>query len=266
MAFSESGTGAIARMSASSVPELSIIIPAYNEERRLPRGLATTRDYLASRNLAGQVEIIVVDDGSKDRTAAIAEEWSRELPALRLVRNRENRGKGYSVRHGMQEARGRVALFTDADLSAPIEEADKLLAALDAGNDVAIGSRAVNRALIFGHQSRLREVAGMIFNGFVRLFTGLRFQDTQCGFKAFVRERSQIIFEQQRIEGFGFDPEILFLAKRHGLRAVEIPVRWAHDPATKVHVVRDSLLMFLDLVYIRLNWLLGRYPKRRSTK
>jgi dolichyl-phosphate beta-glucosyltransferase len=166
----------------------------------------------------------------------------------------------------MQEVRGRVALFTDADLSAPIEEADKLLAALDAGNDVAIGSRAVNRALIFGHQSRLREVAGMIFNGFVRLFTGLSFQDTQCGFKAFVRERSQIIFEQQRIERFGFDPEILFLAKRHGLRAIEIPVRWAHDPATKVHVVRDSLLMFFDLIYIRWNWLIGRYPKRSSTK
>ena len=254
-------------MSAPTAPELSIIIPAYNEERRLPRGLAKIREYLASRNLAdGQGEIIVVDDGSKDRTAAIAEEWSRELPALRLVRNRENRGKGYSVRHGMQEARGRVALFTDADLSAPIEEADKLLAALDAGNDVAIGSRAVNRALIFGHQSRLREVAGMIFNGFVRLFTGLSFQDTQCGFKAFVRERSQIIFGQQRVERFGFDPEILFLAKRHGLRAIEIPVRWAHDPATKVHVVRDSLLMFLDLVYIRWNWLIGRYPKGRSTK
>jgi dolichyl-phosphate beta-glucosyltransferase len=267
MAFSESGTGAIARMSAPSAPELSIIIPAYNEERRLPRGLAKIREYLASRNLADrQGEIIVVDDGSKDRTAAIAEEWSRELPALRLVRNRENRGKGYSVRHGMQEARGRVALFTDADLSAPIEEADKLLAALDAGNDVAIGSRALNRALIFGHQSRLREVAGMIFNGFVRLFTGLSFQDTQCGFKAFVRERSQIIFEQQRIERFGFDPEILFLARRHGLRSVEIPVRWAHDPATKVHVVRDSLLMFLDLVYIRWNWLIGRYPRQRPTK
>jgi len=254
-------------MSAPTAPELSIIIPAYNEERRLPRGLAKIREYLASRNLAdGQGEIIVVDDGSKDRTAAIAEEWSRELPALRLVRNRENRGKGYSVRHGMQEARGRVALFTDADLSAPIEEADKLLAALDAGNDVAIGSRAVNRALIFGHQSRLREVAGMIFNGFVRLFTGLSFQDTQCGFKAFVRERSQIIFGQQRVERFGFDPEILFLAKRHGLRAIEIPVRWAHDPATKVHVVRDSLLMFFDLIYIRWNWLIGRYPKRSSTK
>jgi glycosyltransferase involved in cell wall biosynthesis len=254
-------------MSVPNAPDLSIIIPAYNEERRLPRGLAKIRDYLAGRAFApGKVEIIVVDDGSKDRTAAIAEEWSREMPTLRLVPNGENRGKGYSVRHGMMEARGRVALFTDADLSAPIEEADKLLVALDQGNDVAIGSRAVNRALIFGHQSRLRELAGMVFNGFVRLFTGLPFQDTQCGFKAFLREPSQIVFEQQRIEGFGFDPEILFLAKRHGLRAVEIPVRWAHDPATKVHVVRDSLLMFLDLAYIRWNWLMGRYPKQRSTK
>jgi dolichyl-phosphate beta-glucosyltransferase len=248
-------------MSASSLPELSIIIPAFNEERRLPRGLAKIRDYLATRSLVGgQVEIIVVDDGSSDRTAAIAEEWSRESPALRLVLNRENRGKGYSVRRGVLEARGRIALFTDADLSAPIEEADKLLAAIEAGNDVAIGSRAIDRSLIFVRQTRLRELAGMIFNGFVRLFTGLSFQDTQCGFKAFVRERSLIVFEQQRIEGFGFDPEILFLAKRHGLRAVEIPVRWAHDPATKVHVVRDSLLMFLDLVYIRWNWLIGRYP------
>ena len=251
-------------MSAPPVPELSIIIPAYNEESRLSRGLAKIRDYLAARNLApGQAEIIVVDDGSSDRTAGIAEEWSRQLPSLRLVSNGENRGKGYSVRYGMLEARGRIALFTDADLSAPIEEADKLLAAIGAGNDVAIGSRAVNRALIFGHQSRWREIAGMIFNGFVRLFTGLPFQDTQCGFKAFVREPSRIVFQQQRIEGFGFDPEILFLAERHGLRTVEIPVRWAHDPATKVHVIRDSLLMFLDLVLIRWNWLTGRYPKQR---
>lgn len=251
----------------TSAPALSIIIPAYNEEHRLPRSLAKIRDYLAARSLTpDQVEIIVVDDGSKDRTAAVAEEWTRELPSLRLVRNGENRGKGYSVRHGMQEARGRVTLFTDADLSAPIEEADKLLAAIEGGNDVAIGSRAVNRALIFGHQPRFREIAGMIFNGFVRLFTGLPFQDTQCGFKAFVRERSQIIFEQQRVEGFGFDPEILFLAKRHALRSVEIPVRWAHDPVTKVHVLRDSLLMFFDLIYIRWNWLIGRYPKARKPK
>ena len=126
----------------------------------------------------------------------------------------------------------------------------------------AIGSRAMDRTLIKVHQSRLREIAGIIFNSFVKLFTGLPFQDTQCGFRAFVRERSTIIFEQQRVERFGFDPEILFLAKRHGLRVVEVPVRWAHDEATRVNVVRDSVQMFGDLLFIRWNWLLGRYPKQ----
>ena len=252
-------------MNCFSTPALSIIIPAYNEETRLPRTLAKIRDYLAScKSGPERVEIIVVDDGSVDGTAAIAEKWTREFASLRLIPNGKNHGKGYSVRHGFQKARGRVALFTDADLSAPIEEADKLLAAIDAGNDVAIGSRAIDRGLIFGHQSALRELAGIIFNGFVRLFTGLSFQDTQCGFKAFVRERSHAIFEQQRIEGFGFDPELLFLAKRHGLRSAEVPVRWAHDPATKVRVFRDGLRMFLDLAYIRWNWLVGRYPKVRA--
>jgi dolichyl-phosphate beta-glucosyltransferase len=244
-------------------PELSIIIPAYNEEKRLPRALAQIRDYFARvRPAAGEIEIIVVDDGSTDGTVRIVEEWAPQEPFLRLVRNGENHGKGYSVRHGMIEARGRVALFTDADLSSPIEESAKLLAAIAAGNDVAIGSRALDRSLIEIHQSPYRELAGIIFNGFVRLFTGLPFHDTQCGFKAFVREPSRIVFEQQRIEGFGFDPEVLFLAKRHGLRAAEVPVRWSHDTATKVHVVRDSLRMFGDLVYLRWNWLLGRYPKQ----
>lgn len=244
-------------------PELSIIIPAYNEESRLPRGLKRILDYAASRGMSPeQMEILVVDDGSGDGTARVVEEGARQWPSMRLVSNQQNRGKGFSVRHGMREARGRVALFTDADLSAPIEEADKLLAALAAGNEVAIGSRALDRSLITEHQSRLRELAGIIFNGFVRIFTGLPFHDTQCGFKAFVREPSRIVFDQQRIERFGFDPEILFLAKRHGLRAIEVPVRWAHDPATKVHVIRDSVLMFGDLLYIRWNWALGRYPKR----
>jgi glycosyltransferase involved in cell wall biosynthesis len=248
-------------------PTLSLIIPAYNEEPRLPRGLAKIRNFIESRGFEpDQVEIIVVDDGSTDGTAAIVDQWSQQWPSLRLVSNGDNRGKGYSVRHGMLEACGRIALFTDADLSAPIEEADKLLAAIEAGNQVAIGSRAIDRSLIFVRQSRMREMAGIIFNGFVRLFTGLPFEDTQCGFKAFVREPSRIIFEQQRIEGFGFDPEILFLAQRHGLRTAEIPVRWAHDPGTKVHVLRDSAIMFFDLVYIRWNWLLGRYPKRPAQK
>jgi dolichyl-phosphate beta-glucosyltransferase len=245
-------------------PDLSIIIPAYNEEKRLGRALSRIREYFLNQPVGTTgIEIIVVDDGSTDGTARVAEEWARESPFLRLVSNGANRGKGYSVRHGMLEARGRVALFTDADLSSPIEESAKLFAAIDAGNEVAIGSRALDRSLIFVRQSRFREVAGIIFNGIMRIFTGLSFHDTQCGFKAFVREPCRIIFEQQRIERFGFDPEILFIASRHGLRCAEVPVRWAHDPATKVHVLRDSLLMFADLVYIRWNSLLGRYPAKR---
>ncbi len=245
-------------------PELSIIIPAYNEGERLGRSLWRIREYFASQpgGMAG-IEILVVDDGSSDDTARTAKDWARDMPSLRLVSNPENRGKGYSVRHGMLEARGRVALFTDADLSSPIGESEKLLSAIRVGNDIAIGSRALDRSLIFSRQSRFREAAGIIFNAFVQVVTGLTFQDTQCGFKAFVRERCLVIFEQQRIERFGFDPEILFLARRHGLRTVEVPVRWAHDPGTKVHMIRDSLLMFGDLVYIRWNWLLGRYPVKR---
>jgi len=249
-------------MSPSCVPDLTIVIPAYNEEKRLPRALEKIRDYFSARPGAlDSLEVIVVDDGSSDSTACIAQEWSQRMPNCRLVSNGANRGKGYSVRNGMLQARGRITLFTDADLSSPIEESEKLLAAIASGYDYAIGSRAIDRSLIAVRQARHRELAGIIFNGFVRLFTGLPFHDTQCGFKAFLREPSRIVFQQQRIEGFGFDPEILFLAKRHGLRGAEVPVRWAHDPATKVHVLRDSIGMFGELVVIRCNALLGRYPR-----
>jgi len=247
-------------MSTAS-PELSIVIPAFNEELRLPATLERIGAYL--KTCDGEVEVLVVDDGSRDHTAAVAESCRAKIPGLRVVPNGVNRGKGYSVRHGVQEARGRIVLFTDADLSAPIEEAGKLIEALKAQNcDVAIGSRAVDRSLITVHESPFREFAGIIFNKIVRLILWLPFVDTQCGFKAFRRERCAIIFEQQTIERFGFDPELLYLARHHGLRAVEIPVRWGHSPATKISMLRDSLQMFLDVFKIRWNSLLGRYPSK----
>lgn len=242
-------------------PEISVIIPAFNEEERLPQTLEHVSLYLRSLSFAS--EILVVDDGSTDHTAQVVSALARSIPSLFLLSNGSNRGKGFSVRHGMLEAHGRIALFTDADLSAPIEESQKLFTALESA-DVAIGSRALNRRLIEIHQSRWRELAGILFNRVMRLLTGLPFEDTQCGFKAFAMPGSRIVFELQRIEDFGFDPEILFLAKRHGLRVVEVPVRWSHDPRTKVHVLRDSARMLLDLLLILWNDLLGRYARRRA--
>jgi dolichyl-phosphate beta-glucosyltransferase len=244
--------------------DLSIVIPAFNEEGRLPKTLDSILAYLQARTY--KAEIIVVDDGSSDKTAEIVSAYQEKNPELRLVPNGGNRGKGFSVRHGMLEARGEIALFSDADLSTPIEEADKLIEAIRVqGYDGAIGSRAMDRKLIEVHQSAIREVAGIFFNRMVRWIVGIEFSDTQCGFKAFRRERSRIIFEQQRIERFGFDPEILFLAKRNGLRVAEIPVRWAHDPATKVNVLADGIRMFLELLLIRWNALRGYYPRSRKS-
>jgi len=244
---------------SSTVPDLSIIIPSYNEESRLPATLERIAAYLLT--YGREAEVLVVDDGSKDGTAAVAESFRSKIPRLRVVSNGVNRGKGYSVRYGMQEARGRIALFTDADLSAPIEETGKLLGALET-NDVAIGSRAMDRSLISVHESPFREFAGIIFNKIVRSVLWLPFVDTQCGFKAFRRERCGVIFEQQTIERFGFDPELLYLARHHGLRAVEIPVRWGHSPATKVSMLHDSIQMFIDVFTIRWNALRGRYPRK----
>ena len=244
-------------MSAS--PELSIIVPSFNEERRLPASLEKIANYI--REKRRNTEVLVVDDGSTDATAAVAESWRERIPSLRVLSNGINRGKGFSVRHGMLEARGEFVIFTDADLSSPIEEADKLLVGLASGFDVAIGSRAMDRSLIEVHESAFREFAGIVFNKIVRIILRLPFVDTQCGFKAFRRERCRILFEQQRIERFGFDPELLYLARHHGLKAVEIPVRWAHSPATKVNMLRDSVQMFLDVFNIRWNSICGRYAK-----
>jgi glycosyltransferase involved in cell wall biosynthesis len=246
--------------SVSTGPGVSIIIPAFNEEGRLADTLEKIASYV--RDKRPDSEVIVVDDGSTDGTAALAESWRDRIPQLRVVSNGTNRGKGFSVRHGSLEAKGDIILFTDADLSSPIEEGEKLFAALQS-RDVAIGSRAVDRSLIEVHQSPFREFAGIIFNRIVRAILWLPFVDTQCGFKAFRRERCRIIFEQQTIERFGFDPELLYLARHHGLSTVEVPVRWAHSPATKVSMMRDSIQMFLDVFVIRWNALRGRYRKAR---
>jgi dolichyl-phosphate beta-glucosyltransferase len=237
-------------------PSLSIVIPAYNEARRISTSLEAIQRYVQSKNFA--VEVIVVDDGSTDSTVEVV---SRR-PEIRVLRNDCNRGKGFSVRHGVVEARGELILFTDADLSAPIEEADKLLAALESsGADAAVGSRALQRELIGIHQSWLREWGGRFFNLLVRLFTGLPIHDTQCGFKLFRRETTRRAFELQRVERFGFDPEILFLVRRLGGRLLEVPVRWNDNPATKVHYLRDSLRMTLDLLVLRWRALTGQYPR-----
>ena len=203
-------------------------------------------------------ELIVVDDGSVDNTVEVVKR--SQARRLRLVCNDGNHGKGYSVRQGVRAASGTYVLFTDADLSAPIEELNKLLdVAVHERADVVIGSRAVDRRHIEKHQSSVRELGGVVFNLMVRLFLGLRLRDTQCGFKLFHRERSRLIFEKLTTFGFGFDAELLFLAKRCGLEIRETPVRWSHAEGSKVRFVRDGVRMFSDLLRTRWNALSGKY-------
>ncbi len=238
-----------------SIPTISIVVPAYNEALRIGPSLEGILRFVKDRQI--EAEVILVDDGSVDDTSGIAASFP-----IRVVRNDSNRGKGYSVRRGVLEAKGSWVLFTDADLSAPIEELDRLLEVADEGADIIIGSRAVDRTKIAVHQSRFRELGGIFYNWTVRLILGLSIQDTQCGFKLFRREKFVPIFESQTICGFGFDPEILFLAKRMGLKIREVPVVWRHDRDSKVRFLSDGLEMFLDLARIRWNALRGKYPDR----
>lgn len=240
------------------LPRLSIVIPAYNESRRIRPSLEKILAYVRSRNLSA--EIIVVDDASGDNTAELVGEWARSHPEARLLSNNRNRGKGFSVRRGVLEARGEWVLFTDADLSAPIEETDKLVAALEREQAAAaVGSRALRRELVGIHQPFFREWSGRFFNVLVRLLTGLKIHDTQCGLKLFRREATRRAFELQTSRRFGFDPELLFLIERTAGRVVEVPVRWDNSPATKVRFLRDSSQMILDLIRIRWNQYRGRY-------
>jgi glycosyltransferase involved in cell wall biosynthesis len=237
-------------------PMVSIVVPAFNEASRISQSVKKIDAFAQRSPLA--LELIVVDDGSKDETAEIVRKL--EVKGLRLIHNRENHGKGYTVRQGVLAASGKYVLFTDADLSAPIEELNKLLdVALREGAEVVIGSRNLDRGYIEKHQSPMREFGGIVFNLMVRLFLGLQLQDTQCGFKLFHRERSRSAFEKQTTSGFAFDPEILFLAKRNGLKIREVPVRWSHAEGSKVQFFRDGVRMFFDLARIRWNAIAGRY-------
>lgn len=245
-------------------PFLSVVIPAYNEALRIGSTLEKVRQYLETRSYPS--EIILVDDGSRDETPQLLADFCARYPAARALRNEPNRGKGYSVRRGVLEARGEFVLFTDADLSAPIEETNKLLGALEsAGADAAVGSRALDRRLTGIPQPWRREVAGRVFNHIVRFFTGLKLRDTQCGMKLFRRSTTRRAFELQRVTGFGFDPELLFLIERLGGRIVEVPVRWSDNPATKVRFLRDSTRMFFDLVALRWRSLTGKYKAEKQS-
>lgn len=235
----------------------SIVIPAYNEGQRIAATLDKILSYIAQEHW--RAEIIVVNDGSRDNTPEIVLGCAKQNPSVRLVENPGNRGKGYSVRHGMMEATGDMLLFSDADLSSPIYEAPKLFAAIGAGADVAIGSRWLQRELQTERQPFYRQLFGRVFNLLLRVILGLRFKDTQCGFKAFTRHASQEIFSRQQIERWGFDPELLFLAKKLGLRVAEVPVEWAHDERSKINPLKDGTRMFLEMLTIRWNDLTGKY-------
>jgi dolichyl-phosphate beta-glucosyltransferase len=238
-------------------PTLSIVLPAYNEAERIATTLDKVMRYAEQRGL--RTEVIVVNDGSSDTTADIVREQAGRHPALRLVENPGNRGKGFSIRSGMLHARGDVLLFSDADLSSPIEEADKLLAAIQAGADIAIGSRWIRTELQVKRQPLHRQLLGRMFNLALRLILGLNFKDTQCGFKAFNRRAAEAVFPQQRIERWGFDPELLYLAKRSALSIEEVPVAWSHREGTRIHPLRDGLRMFAELFKIRWNAISGKY-------
>jgi dolichyl-phosphate beta-glucosyltransferase len=238
---------------------LSIVVPAYNEETRLPATLARIAEWLAGRTFSFR-EVVIVDDGSTDATAAVVEQQIPANPCFRLLRNPGNRGKGYAVRHGMLEARGEWILYTDADLSTPIEEVDKLYAAAERqGAAIAIGSRALDRSLVSVHQSLPREYSGRFFNLTMRVLTGLPFNDTQCGFKLFQAHAARTVFSKQQLDGFSFDVEDLFIATRCGLKAVEVPVRWANVEGTKVSLAQ-GLRSFADLMKIRRLARGGKYP------
>lgn len=243
-------------------PTYTIVLPAYNESERIGATLDSILSH--ARACQGNVEIIVVNDGSTDCTAEIVRRYAARQPNVRLLENPGNRGKGYSVRNGMLHGSGNVLLFSDADLSSPIEESDKLFAAIADGADVAIGSRWLQSELQTRRQPLYRQLFGRIFNLLLRLVLGLNYKDTQCGFKAFTTPAAQAVFPLQQIERWGFDPELLYLARKLGLEVREVPVAWAHREGTRINPFRDGMRMLCELFKIRWNAVRGKYSGARS--
>jgi glycosyltransferase involved in cell wall biosynthesis len=238
-------------------PKYSIVIPAYNESARIRTSIEKILAHIQSQGW--NAEVLIVNDGSTDDTAQIVRSYAAQNSALHLVENPGNRGKGYSVRNGMLHANGEVILFSDADLSSPIQEADKLFAAIHGGADVVMGSRWLRAELQTQRQPLYRQLFGRIFNLALRIILGLHYRDTQCGFKAFTRRAAQQIFPLQHIERWGFDPEILYLARRFGFKIEEVPVRWAHREGTRINPLRDGLRMFGEILRIRWYSMTGKY-------
>ncbi len=232
---------------------LSVVIPAYNEAERIGTTLGKINEYLLKKDY--QYEIIVVDDGSTDGTCGLVREITQQISCIRLLQNRVNRGKGYSVRAGILDSRGQLIIFSDADLSAPIHEIDKLAIWISRGYDIAIGSRALPESEILVRQPWYREYMGKIFNLLVRLMAVPGIKDTQCGFKLFKEDVARSLFEKQTIDGFGFDVEILFIAIKNGYRIKEVPVQWINSPSSRVHILKDSIAMLSDLVKMRIHYL-----------
>ena len=242
-----------------SHPQLSIVIPAYNESARIEATMERVMQCVQTQGW--DAEVLVVDDGSTDDTAEIVQRYMDRYDRLHLVKNNGNRGKGYSVRNGLLQAAGDVVMFTDADLSAPMEEANYLMAAIADGADVAIGSRWMDRKRQTIHQPLYRQFFGRCFNAITRLVMGLPYKDTQCGFKAFKRPAAQVIFRLQRIERWGFDPEILFIARKLKYDIREVSVTWGHDERSRMSYLKDGMKMLEEMAVIRSNSVAGRYDE-----
>ncbi len=248
----------------TSSPLVSVVIPAYNEEKRL---VSTLERIDAHCRAAGRpYELIVVNDGSTDRTADAAREWKPADSPLFVIDRGRNRGKGFSVREGVDRARGDWIFFSDADLSTPIEEMEKFLARLESGVEVVIGSRNLPESRLEVKQPWYRRIMGKVFNLLVRLLAVPGVRDTQCGFKAFSRRAAEMIFSRARIDGFSFDVEILYLARKLRLKIEEVPVCWIDSPRSTVDPLRDSLRMFKDIARIRRDDRRGVYDLKPGEK